>query len=258
MNNVTVRPMLRTYVTAALLLLGLISCKPTKKMAGGSHIPGDVVHSLPQPFLDSKLKIQLKNSEQSNSARAKLRLQKDAVIWASLTNSTGIEGLRTLIRPDSAFVIDRLKKKYEALAVKDFSKQLGFAVDYAMLQAILLGELAIAPDGNDQYHREDTHDVLYQDYGQLQIKNFINPETKRIEKVQITDKEGEEQVLLTYTDFQAVENFLFPHQTLIEIHYYNKEERRYEDLSISLEHTKVVLSKEPLSFPFSPPARFED
>ncbi len=81
--------------------------------------------------------------------KGQFRIKKDSIIWLSITPALGIEILRLYITPDSVKLINRMDKTYLATDFKYINTFLNNAVDFDMLQSLLLG--------NDFSLYENTH-----------------------------------------------------------------------------------------------------
>lgn len=75
----------------------------------------------------------------SQSATAQVRIARDSLIWLSLTGTLGIEGVRALIRPDSVFVMDKLKKTITYTSIDWLQQTTGLPFGFADVQNLLLG-----------------------------------------------------------------------------------------------------------------------
>ncbi|MDR1725462.1 MAG: DUF4292 domain-containing protein [Bacteroidales bacterium] len=66
-----------------------------------------------------------------------LRLQKDSVIWVSVS-SLGFEVARLLLREDSVFALNKLEKEVLIGDYKTFEKQFGLPLSFSIAQKALL------------------------------------------------------------------------------------------------------------------------
>ncbi len=86
----------------------------------------------------AKVKIDIQKLDDNTNFTAAVRMQKDSLIWASISPALGIEAARVLVRPDSIFILDRINKKGIA---KPFSYLLekGIPFDFVSLQEAIVG-----------------------------------------------------------------------------------------------------------------------
>ncbi|MDR1005913.1 MAG: DUF4292 domain-containing protein [Bacteroidales bacterium] len=66
-----------------------------------------------------------------------LRMQKDSLIWMSVTGF-GFEAMRLLLRQDSVFAIDKLQKRVLIGDYNSFEQQFGIPITYSIAQKVLL------------------------------------------------------------------------------------------------------------------------
>ena len=77
--------------------------------------------------------------EKSTSFKAHLRVQKDSVIWISITPLFGIEMARVMITQDSVMLMNRVKAEYFKGDFAYINKMFNVELDFEMLQALLVG-----------------------------------------------------------------------------------------------------------------------
>jgi hypothetical protein len=78
-------------------------------------------------------------SGKSQSATALIRLQKDSIMWVSLTGTLGVEGFRAIIRPDSVWVMDKLEKTISRRSTAFLQEITNLPLDFEALQDIVVG-----------------------------------------------------------------------------------------------------------------------
>lgn len=107
-------------VTALVLIP---ACSPTKKLFKKTDPYQRIQLILDQhksfDRLESKVNINFKTSQSSNSLAAQVRIQKDSCLWISLQPFLGIEVGRLLLTTDSVFVMNRLQKSYALAALSE-------------------------------------------------------------------------------------------------------------------------------------------
>jgi len=88
-----------------------------------------------------RAKINYENGGESQEFSANIRIEKDKRIWISITGLLGIEGARALITPDTIIAINRLQKEVRILPFADIHKLLPAKVDFATMQALIIGDV---------------------------------------------------------------------------------------------------------------------
>jgi len=156
-------------------------------------------------YFSGRSKIKYLDDNQSMNANASIRVKKDSIIWISVTPGLGIEMLRTVILQDSIHVIDRINKSYYSYDFDSLSTRLNFQVNYKMLEAILFGNLIQEKSKNDRIEKDENYYILAQKNGDLQIDNFVNSKSMKIEKVHIKEGPQKNQMDINYHNFQLLE-----------------------------------------------------
>ena len=115
-----------------------------------------------------------------------IRMRKDSIVWLSVTATLGVEVLRAKVSVDSAWVINRLEKRYLAEPLDTLSAQLGMPISLPWLQAMLL-------DNNDGLAPVENQMVLLKTFvmgnwtAKIRYKN-IKLDEKTSFPLKITDK----------------------------------------------------------------------
>ena len=154
------------YCTVLLFIavLAASSCKSKKA------VEGPAVDALPaqtlfdtiearQPHFKSYAasgKMRAQTEELAIGFGVKLRMVRDSAVWLR-AEKLGFEVGRALIRPDSAFVIDRLNKEYYAVDFTEFMEFYNLPFSFVDLQRILAGgTLSLTPE----YMKADLADEM--------------------------------------------------------------------------------------------------
>ena len=272
-----IRSFVSIYRFRLLLMLVLVSgisaCKTTRKIAkepikeyGADYLFEQLKkNELKFDWIDAKLDIDLIIDNKKNSFKGQIRMRKDSAIWISFSPALGIEMARLLITTDSIKFINRINKTYFLGDYRFVNNFLGTNVDYDVLQSILLGnDLTFYEDGKFRatYDSKEYHLVTagrsklkkyvktQDDAERIYIQNiFLNPETFKISSMKIKEMTKESKKLdATYSDFQFIENQLFPHF----IHYDITADKQ---VLVDLSYTRIKLN-ESQEFPFKITAKY--
>ena len=169
--------------TVFLFLIGIValsSCSSRKKT---------VTPSQPQAFewMTSNLSIQVEgNGMAYDDLSGQIRIRRDSLVWLSVTATLGVEVLRAKVSADSAWVVNRLEKRYLAEPLDTLSAQLGMPISLPWLQAMLL-------DNNEGLAPVENQTVLLKTFvmgnwtAKIRYKN-INLDEKTNFPLKITDK----------------------------------------------------------------------
>ena len=180
-----------------------------------------------------------------------IRMKKDSLIWLSLANDIGIEGIRILITPDTIKVMDKLAKTIQIRPLTMLQEISQIPFSYTDLQYIILGR-AIFFDQDSIYayaSKSPEHTLFSKTRG---FNNSISVNTDYfIEKSRMDDAVSSfgRRADLLYKDYEWKEGFAF--STLREIFISHKEV-----FNVQMKFKEYHFN-EPLSFPFTVPKKFK-
>lgn len=207
-------------------------------------------------YLDAKLKLNYQTPEENLNAKVRLRMKKDSLIWVSISGAVGVEGMRALVREDSIFLIDRVNKKYLENTLDTLSQILNFKVDFQILQSLILGEMPFPNYDESQVSTEEKFLRIQQQEQSLNISNLVNPKTKKLEELVLKDVLTQNAMEVIYGNYKRQRGVLIPQLTEVNVQYTNEVSKEKIQTFISLENTRIELTNEKLSFPFSIPDRY--
>jgi hypothetical protein len=165
---------------------------------------------LPFNTLSLKGKATLDINGDENNVTMNIRIQKDKKIWLSVTGIAGIEGARAVITPDSLLIRNNLQKTF---VQKPFSYIYNFTnkqVTFALLQSIFSGNTIAdftVPQAN--LVQENGVLILSGNNGDLAYRNTFNTLYK-IAEATFNDPKASQSLKVTYGDYTAINNSLFP------------------------------------------------
>lgn len=142
-------------VVIVLYIILLSSCSQTKHVA--TIKPREIKQITHQQLFDSvtqnygnyssftvRFNAQLINPKPVQ-IKGSIRIQKDSIIWISITPALNIEAVRCIITPDSIKYINRIDKTYYEGGYEIIQKLTGITMNYNALQSILLNEMIFYP-----------------------------------------------------------------------------------------------------------------
>jgi hypothetical protein len=187
----------------------------------------------------------------------RINVERGLRIWASA--SYIIEGARVLATPTSCEVMLRLQQQVYTDGYKLVSNKLGFTVDYALLEDVLLGNLSLT---NPYYARHlvtqpklqpgwmpGTPSVALTDRSQV-LGYFFDALNTRPNQIVVVDSSMGPSSTLVYQRWQTVESQLLPFLLDVTV-------QRPNVSRIVLEHREVVLNPSELTFSFVVPSGYE-
>jgi hypothetical protein len=200
--------------------------------------------------LSLKAKADLDINGNSNNVTMNIRMQKDKMIWVSITAVLGIEVARAVITPDSIKVRNNLQsvylKKPFSYAYRYTNKQ----VDFSLLQSIFSGNTIAAFMKNTAgLTQENDSWVLGGQQQDLAYRILFNTLLK-VSEDNLNDVTSGQALKVVYGDYQKVNDALFP--TKLKINSIAGKQK----IGIDMEFSKIE-SNVPLDFPFTVPKKYE-
>jgi hypothetical protein len=180
-----------------------------------------------------------------------LRIRKDSLIWVSVVPGLGIEVARLRITPDSVYLVNRLNKTYFAGDYSLLREKFKVDVDFAMVQAILLGNYLPGEPGQEKVMTEPPLQHIRREEASLQIDQFLDLSDFKLKKLTIKDLQTNDALQVDYSAFEILEDHSFARLARIAVQQ-NKGNETKGTLA-ALEYSKVSLNEAGLSFPFSIP-----
>lgn len=182
---------------------------------------------------------------------ANIRMLKDSLIWISLSNDIGIEGIRVLITKDSIKILDKLANTYQVRPLDHIQEVSQIPFAFADLQNLLVG--------NPLFFNKDSV-ISYSQAANGYALLSIDPQFKNrlsigngflVEKSKLDDNDPvmNRTCDLIYTDYENKAGVMFSAFREISIIQQNK-------LQVQLKF-KDYKFNEQLSFPFTIPKKFK-
>lgn len=182
---------------------------------------------------------------------ANIRMLKDSLIWISLSNDIGIEGIRVLITKDSIKIMDKLANTYQVRPLDNIQEVSQIPFAFADLQNLLVG--------NPVFFNKDSI-ISYSQAANGYALLSIDPQFKNrlsigngflVEKSKLDDNDPvmNRTCDLIYTDYENKSGVMFSAHREISIIQQNK-------LEVQLKF-KDYKFNEQLSFPFTIPKKFK-
>ena len=143
--------------------LNVVAAPPTIVIDSFSIIR-DIIINLHQQQLDfstfaAKIKVDYEAKDASDQATAYIRIQKDSLIWLSLTGALGIEGIRILITKDSVKLMNKLDKTIQYSSINYLQQIADVPLDFYGLQDIIIGN-PIFLDSNVVSFKNNSNELL--------------------------------------------------------------------------------------------------
>ena len=189
--------------------------------------------------LQTKLDIKFKDERNSLGLKGQLRMQKDSLIWISLSMKLGIEVARVMVTDDSIKFINRSNRTYLSESLDNVKEMLPIDVSMSYIQNILVGNDSQLKRSdryktsidNDLYKLESSRDGL------LMKQLWIIPETFRISRYEINS------ISLLYDKFDNIDGKILPKKIIFETN-------DSSNIKIEIDYSEIK-TEEKLDFPFN-------
>jgi hypothetical protein len=278
-SGTPVNKLIMKYIVPLVVIwmLGILSCRPTKKIqtaiarkdtarvvlvhdtkADSIKAIHDIFNQVKNRRIDfrtfsAKMKVDYTDKDgKGPELTVFARIQKDSAIWLSINATVfSYEAFRVLITPDSVLVLNKKDKKvqYRSLSYLQELTQLPF--DFANVQDLILGN-AIYLDSNIVSFKQNESSVLLLTTGKffkhlmtLSANDYILQHSK-LDDVNITRNRTCD---LTYTNYENKNGVLFSKGRKITV-----AEKSKLDIDMDIRQYSF---NETLSFPFAVPKNYK-
>ncbi len=236
-------------VFLSLLLTG---CKTNSKKTA-SKIQAEAIDF---DYYTSRAKIKVDKQGMDFSVLMNLRMQKDKLIWINLSNTMIGKVGKCKITPDSVFVLrDFQAKEYYKGSIADLNKRIGYELSYEMVQKIFFGEMPLMKLEGSTIKKENGELIITQKESLFTLENYLNPKTKKLNRLKISQVGKSEYLELIYSDYEKVDGRLIP--TVMHLQS-NSKRGFFSDVNeLKTKYQKNKFTTEELSFPFKVTSRYE-
>lgn len=185
--------------------------------------------------MSAKFSADLNTAGNNTSFKITLRIRKDSAIWMSVSPALGIEVARVLITKDSVFFMNRINETYFAGDFTYFSNLLNTAVDYPLLEALLVGNAIERFTAEDFMVFQERNQLVLSTHKKRLIKKTLQKQ-ERAEKMERKEKpdraeklEAKEKNIITKT--APTDTAVYVQNIWLNADTYKIEEYRYRDIN---------------------------
>ena len=243
---------------AAYLLLAIVylffSCSK-KILPAVPPPPANIeIQEIDFEYFHGKARMVFNDNKKEREVKAHIRIRKDSVIWMTFT-VIGVQGGRALINHDSVTIVSTVDKEYYVFDYPTLSKRFNFDINFYTIQSAFLGNLISPRQDSDQINQGTNFNLLEQHRGTVDMKNYINPTTRKIEKIEMKEQNTNNAIQVDYSNFQPVGDKIYPFNGTVSIFY--KTVSGLLKTTISLEYSKAEVGDRQLKFPFNIPRKYD-
>ena len=204
-------------------------------------------------YFQGKARMVLRDASKEREVKANIRIRKDSVIWMTFS-VIGVQGGKALINKDSITIVSTVDKEYYVFPYKELSDRFHFDIDFEVVQAAMLGNPIIPRSNGDDVVQESSMYLLKQNQSDVDVVNYVNAASMKIEKVEMKESESMNSLIINYSNFQPVGNRVFPYNGTINLFY--KTISGLLNTTIIFEYNKAEVGDKELRFPFNIPKRY--
>jgi hypothetical protein len=247
---------IRSFYLLIIVVPVLFSC--SKKVSPTVAIPATAkpvlnVQDIPFEYFQGKARMVLRDASKEREVKANIRVRKDSVIWMTFS-VIGLQGGKALINKDSITIVSNVDKEYYVFEYPELSKRYNFNINYDVIQAAMLGNLLLPRKEEDEIVQESSMFLLKQQAGTVQVTNYVNAASMKVEKVDMKESNSTNSLVINYSNFQPVEDKLFPYNGTISLFY--KTLAGVLNTTVIFEYNKAEVGDKELKFPFNIPKRY--
>ncbi|MEP6847135.1 MAG: DUF4292 domain-containing protein [Panacibacter sp.] len=216
----------------------------------------NIVSSLNKQRIDfttfsAKMKVDYEGKDGGDQATAYVRIQKDSVIWLSLTGALGIEGYRLLINKDSFKLMNKLKKTVQFRSISYLQEITEVPFDFYSLQDVIVGN-PVFIDSNIVSYKNTNDELLVLMVGNV-FKHLLTLENSdyRIKHSKLDDINAlrNRTCDITYDSYENEGDFYFSTKRRISVAEKSK-------LDINVDFKQYNFNK-PQDYPFNIPKNYK-
>jgi hypothetical protein len=265
---------------ACVLLMAFSACKSTKTIQqamvkkdtiAAPEVPvekiptredtmrmvNEVLTNVQQKYIEfrtfsAKIKVDYSNSKgKQPDFVANVRMLKDSLIWISLGNDIGIEGIRVLISNDSIKVLDKLANTFQVRPLSHIQELSQIPFSFADLQNLLVGNPIFFNKDSITSYTNNANGYTLLSYASL-FKNLLSIGTDfSIQKSKLDDNDPalNRTCDLIYNNYETKTGVQFSTQRKITILQQTK-------LDVELKFKDYKFNEE-MNFPFTIPKKFK-
>jgi hypothetical protein len=240
-----------------LLCLTILATACSKKLVSPVNTTPKPVLNIEEidfEYFQGKARMILRDANKEREVKANIHIRKDSVIWMKFT-VIGVEGGKALINKDSITIVSTVDKEYYVFDYPELSRRFNIDINYNVIQSAMLGNLIVPRKETDDVNQESSLYTLRQQVGTVDVVNFINAASMKIEKVELKESNSSNSLVLNYSNFQPVGNKLFPYNGTINLFY--KAVSGLLNTTVIFEYNKAEVGDRELKFPFNIPKRYE-
>ncbi|MEM6766883.1 MAG: DUF4292 domain-containing protein [Bacteroidota bacterium] len=240
----------------------IVSCKSRKKVveevnADETAFQKTLTETLDQQLefetisLVGKANIKLPESGLKVNANYRINMISDSLIWMRVSVILGVEVLRVLITPDSAYFLDKTQKIATISDLSPISGYIGFDASIKMLQDVILGNMVLLAEKEQLSPKTLGDTYLYESMvAGNELLYQINPDQAKLISLEAKNPLKDLHSKINYRDFSSMLGIQAPEGGKIEV-------LSPSDAIITFAHSKMEVNPSQLSTKFRIPSSYK-
>ncbi len=189
-------------------------------------------------------------------AYVRFRIQKDTIIWFSVTVALGVEVMRGIITPTGITMLNRIQEEYYDYDYACLCTHLNYTCSYDLIQALLLGTLPFTHTPQEIVQKDAGQVIIQQQRPPWVVTQIINCAASKQEKyIVLVDTVTQGRCAASYKKLKKLKGGTLPEK--LKIYLYPNAYQEQPEVTIAMDKVKASWPKNPLEFPFSIPAHYE-
>lgn len=248
-----------------VILLGsllVVSCKSRKKTTEGVKADETAFQKTLDETLDQQLEfetmslvgkanIRLPESGLKVNANYRINMISDSLIWMRVSVILGVEVLRVLITPDSAYFMDKTQKIVTISDLSPISGYIGFDASIKMLQDVLVGNLVLLSEKEELNPASKGDNFVYESIvAGNELAYQIDPRQAKLVSLEAQNSLKDLHSQIYYRDFSNLLGTRAPEGGQIKV-------ISPSDATISFAHSKMEINPTQLSTKFRIPSSYQ-
>jgi len=225
-------------------------------------------HELTFQQFSAKFNVTYEVDNKKTNVSGNLRIDRDSIIWISITPALGIEAVRFMLTPDSIKYINRLSNTYFLRDFVYINQLINKTLDYDMAQAFLLGNDFSLYESNSFKASVENQEYKLNTVDRRKLRRYVrrseddisipiqsiwlDPVNFKISKVLLKEAERDSRKFeALYAEFAEVGGKLIP--TNLDF----KVETDKQKIRIEISYSKIQLDQEQ-TYPFRVPESYSE
>ena len=216
----------------------------------------------------AKFNVTYQVNRKKTTVSGNLRIEKDSIIWISITPALGIEAVRFMLTPDSIKFINRINNTYFVHEFTYINQLLNKTLDYDMAQAFLIGNDFSLYESNTFKASIENQQYKLSTINRRKLRRFVrrsdddisipiqsiwlDPESYKVSKVLLKEAERDSRKFqANYSEFEKIDEEFIPTKLEFKVETVDKK------VNIKINYSKIQINQNQ-TYPFRIPEKYTE